>query len=549
MRFLKTLFCLLLTFNSILFVNAQSNESKAYFDRSGKSSSENQEYYYRVKTDKPNEYKSYYSNGGSLYFEGKIIDASETDESENVYSGNCTWYYKNGKKKASRTFNAEGKEHGTSVYYFESGKLWKEIEFKNGNIEGNAFKEYDEDGKVSKTFEEKFDNNSNDWDLYNSDKTSASITSGSLVLTSYTKEGAARYISLPNNSEDFIIDATINISKLKNGDKAGILYGFKDWQNYNFFLISNTSFYIGMMYEGVTSIKANGMFSADIKKDESNIIKVIGIGEKNVYSVNGSIQYTTDRTKNFGSNIGFSVSGKNTVTIETFIFKEIDYKNSNALIGNDRADLNVKATGSGIFISANGYILTNYHVIDNANKVQIEVNENGGTKLYNASIVQKDMDNDLAILKINDDEFKPFPSLDYSFIESGSADVGATVFTIGFPYALAGMGKDAKFTDGKISSKTGYNGAINSYQTSIPVQPGNSGGPLFNDKGQLIGVINSKVMAADNVSYAIKLNYVKNLMELLQDSPSFPNSKRMTSVSTEEKVKIITPYVVLIKIK
>ena len=71
------------------------------------------------------------------------------------------------------------------------------------------------------------------------------------------------------------------------------------------------------------------------------------------------------------------------------------------------------------------------------------------------------------------------------------------------------MGKAAKFTDGKISSKTGYNNAINSYQTSIPVQPGNSGGPLFNDKAQLIGVINSAIKDADNVSYAIKLSLSK----------------------------------------
>ena len=529
-------------------IRSQSDENKTYFDRSGKSSKENQEFYYRVKTDRPDEYKSYFVNGGSLYFEGKIKKTSDTDENENVYSGTCIWYYKNSKKKSERTFNAEGLENGTSVYYFESGKIWKEFEYNKGNIVGNSFKEYDEDGKVSKTFEENFDNNHNDWDLYTSDKTSATIANGALTLTSFTKEGASRYISLPTNSEDFIIDATINISKLKTGDKAGIIYSFKDWQNYNFFLISNTSFYVGMVYEGVVAMKANGKYSSERKKTEANIIKVLGIGEKNIYSVNGAIQYTTDKSRNFGSNIGFSVSGKNTVTIENFVFKEIDYKGSNALIGS-KTDLNIKASGSGIFISTSGYILTNYHVVDNANKLQIEVNENGSPKSYNAKVIQKDIDNDLAILKINDDAFKPLTSVDYSFIESGSADVGASVFTIGFPYALSGMGKDAKFTDGKISSKTGYNSAINSYQTSIPVQPGNSGGPLFNEKGQLIGVINSKIMAADNVSYAIKLNYIKNLIELLPDSPPFPNNQGLLNKTTEEKVKIITQYVVLIKIK
>ena len=70
------------------------------------------------------------------------------------------------------------------------------------------------------------------------------------------------------------------------------------------------------------------------------------------------------------------------------------------------------------------------------------------------------------------------------------------------------MGKEAKFTDGKISAKTGYEGAVNSFQSTIPVQPGNSGGPVFNDLGQLVGVINARINNADNVSYAIKLNYI-----------------------------------------
>lgn len=543
MKFYRSLYLL---FFSVQII-AQTDQDKIYFDRLGKKCLENQAYYFREKTGKPDEYKSYFVNGGNLYFEGKIITPSDTTENLNVYSGTCTWYFKNGKKKAIRSFNAAGLEINTSTYYYENGKIWKEIDYFNGKIVDNLFTEYDEDGKVSKTFEENFNTNSNEWDLYTSDKTSAIITNGCLTLTSFTKEGAARYINMLSGSQDFILDATIGISKLNNGDKTGMIYGFKDWQNYNFFLISNTSFYIGSVYEGVLMLKANGMYSSDIKKTEANVIKVIGIGEKNIYTINGAIQYTSDKIKNPGSNFGFSVSGKNTVTIENFVFKQINYKNSNTITSNNN-DLNVKATGSGIFISTNGYIITNYHVIDNANRIRIEVNENGSPKSYDAVVIQKDIDNDLAIIKVQDDNFKPLLSIDYSFIESGAADVGASVFTIGFPYALSGMGKDAKFTDGKISAKTGYNGAINSYQTSVPIQPGNSGGPLFNDKGQLIGIMNSIIQSADNVSYAIKINYIKNLVELLPDGPPFPNSKKLFTSSTEERVKVITQYVVLIKI-
>ena len=145
--------------------------------------------------------------------------------------------------------------------------------------------------------------------------------------------------------------------------------------------------------------------------------------------------------------------------------------------------------------------------------------------------------------------FSSFPEIKYAFKESGQLDVGSSVFTIGYPHALSGMGKEAKFTDGKISAKTGYNGAVNTFQTTIPVQPGNSGGPVFNDNGQLIGIINATFKEADNVSYAIKLNYIKNLIELLPENIVLPFNSSVNSLTLEEKLKVLTNYVVLVKVK
>jgi S1-C subfamily serine protease len=546
----KKIFISLLLLLSFQMGFSQSTGEKVYFDKAGKSTDQEQSrYYYRQKTDATNGYKSHYVNGGALFFEGKIITANEEDESLNVYTGLCTWYYKNGNKKMSRNYNATGVESGTSTYYYESGKIWKEIEYTNGQIANGRFKEYNEDGQSNRIFEEDFENNNNDWDLYTSDKTSAKITNGSLELTSYIPAGNSRYISIPSKSAEFALEAVINIEKLKEGSKAGLIYGFKDWQNYNYFYISSTSIYVGLVYEGVNSVRADGMYSSAIKKKGANIIKILSDGEKSIYSINGEVQYSSSRTKNYGSNIGFAVSGKSTVNIEKLIFKEIDYKSASSAGGNSNTDMDVKATGSGLIFSVDGYILTNHHVIESANKVLIEIHSGGLTKSYNATVVQKDVDNDLAILKINDESFKSLTNIPYSFKESGGVDVGASAFTIGYPYALSGMGKEAKFTDGKISSKTGYNNAINSYQTSIPVQPGNSGGPLFNDKAQLIGVINAGIPDADNVSYAIKLSYIKNLIELLPESVDLPANQGLSSASLEEKVKSISNYVVLIKIK
>jgi S1-C subfamily serine protease len=526
---------------------ASSQGNPIYFDKIGKAVTESQAYYYRQSSGKPNGYESFYVSNEAKFFEGTITQASSTDESQNVYSGTCTWYYKNGKKKMVRTFNEKGIENGTSYYYFESGKVSKEIDYKAGTIVDNTYKEYNEDGQVSRVFEEDFTRNTNDWDLYKSDKSSSRITNGIFELTSLTKEGTSRYINVPSNYREFSLEALVDIAGLREGDKAGLIYGFKDWQNYNFFLITASSFYIGTIYEGVSAIKAEGMYSGVINKKAFNSLKILSNGEKNVYSINGEIQFSADRFRNFGSNVGVAISGKSTVKVDKIYYKDFDYVGSETM--RTGVDIDVKATGSGLIFSKEGYIITNHHVVDDTKKIVVEVCTSGDCKSYSAVLVKQDIDNDLAVIKISDERFKSLDSIRYSFKETGGIEVGASVFTIGYPMALSGMGKEAKFTDGRISAKTGYNNAINAYQTSIPVQPGNSGGPLFNEKGQLLGVINARIKDADNVSYAVKLNYIKNLIELLNDQPPTPSDNSINTLSLEEKIKVLSNYVVLVKVK
>jgi S1-C subfamily serine protease len=529
-------------------ITAQTGASKIYFDKSGKVTSQASAYYYRTKVDDSGLYKSFYTGTEGVYFEGKILKPSTLDENMNMYAGACTWYYKNGKKKIVTNYTSQGKEDGLSVFYYESGKIWKEIEYKNGVVIGNT-KEYDEDGTLNTLLKENFNNNSKDWDLYTSNKSLAEIKDGKLHLQSFTSAGTSRLINgLPLTSEDFTVEATIGIENLKTTGKVGILYGFKDWNNYNFFLISKSGFTVGLVYEGVLSMNVENMFSAEINELKPNTLKLIALGANNIFSINGAIQYKTERTKLFGSKLGVVISGENSAIIDDIIFKQLDARGGSSTVERAAADNNVKATGSGVVISKDGYILTNYHVIEDANKVLIEITDNGNVKAYYAKVIQKDIDNDLAILKIDDASFVPYTEVAYSFVARGDINIGASVFTIGFPYALSGMGKNAKFTNGTISSKTGYNESINSFQTSIPVQPGNSGGPVFNDKGELIGVVYSKIMTADNVSYAIKMSFVKNLMEVLPDSPPYP-SKNIEQLTTEEKVSLLTKYVVLIKVQ
>lgn len=541
----KFILILVLLITSISF--SQNNGTKTYFDKQGKVTTVNLAYYYRIQ-ESNDFYKCFYINE-NIYFEGKIIKLDKVNDLNNSYTGICKWYYKNGKIKATRSFDGKGVENGISSYYYENGKIWKEINFINGKMKDNSFIEYDETGVAYHIFEEDFSTNVNDWDLYASNKSSANIVNGVLELASYTPEGTSRFINVSTASSDIIIEALIDISMLKVGSKAGIIFGFKDWQNYNFFVVTNSTFFIGTVFEGLSSIRAEDMYTSALLKTGYNNLKILNIDDKSVFSINGEVQMTTDSYRLYGSKVGFILSGENKILIDRLITKEVNFNSLKSDENVSFEDKNVKATGSGIIISKNGYVITNHHVIEEAKDVLIELNDNGVMKTYAAHVIKNDKDNDLSILQIKDPKFKPFEKIAYSFKESGALEVGSSVYTLGYPMALAGMGKETKFTDGKISSKTGYNNSINSFQTTVPVQPGNSGGPLFDDKGKLIGVINAKIKEADNVSYAIKLNYIKNLIEILPETIDIPNDTSVSSLSLQDQVKLLSNYVVLIKIK
>ena len=527
---------------------SQNDKRKIYFDKSGKSCPEGMAYYYRQQTDTSAYYRSLYSSNDKLYFEGAITAASNDDENKNEYKGNCHWYFKNGNLKYLKSYNDKGVEVGISKYYYESGKIWKEIELENGKIKNSTYSEYNEDGARNVIFEDHFNNNYNEWDLYMSNKSLSGIGNGVFEIEALTKEGTSRYINIPVNSKSYAVEATLTIKDLKEGSKVGLLYGFKDWQNYHYFAISKKGVFIGSVYEGINSTDVDAMFSNNINAIEDNNLKVICNGEKNYFSINGEIQYTCNLNRLYGNNFGFIASGKSKTKIDEFIVKGMDAGKASRT-ETSPSDVNIKATGSGLLLSASGYFITNHHVVEHSSTFLVEINENSTKKTYSAVLVTQDKENDLAILKINDGAFEKLTPLKYSFKLSGQLDVGATAFTIGYPMALNGMGKEAKFTDGKISAKTGYDGAINSFQTTIPVQPGNSGGPVFNTDGQLIGLINASIRNADNVSYAIKLNYIKNLIELLPDNLDLPTDNVNSALTLEEKIKVLTNYVVLVKVK
>ncbi len=199
--------------------------------------------------------------------------------------------------------------------------------------------------------------------------------------------------------------------------------------------------------------------------------------------------------------------------------------------------------GTGFALNK-GYLATNYHVVENAKTIKVKGilgNFNAG---YNASIVTVDKVNDLAILKITDNQFKGFGVIPYK-IKTEMSEVGENVFVLGYPL-IATMGDEIKLTTGVISAKTGFKGDVALYQISAPVQPGNSGGPLFDNLGNLIGVVNSKHTETENVSYAIKASYLLNLIESASLKEVVPRVNSLSTLNLANKVKKIKNSIFII---
>ncbi len=188
---------------------------------------------------------------------------------------------------------------------------------------------------------------------------------------------------------------------------------------------------------------------------------------------------------------------------------------------------------TGFLVSAQGYVITSQHVINNADSVYIQNEKYGSLK---AVVVHSDPVNDVSVLKIvSPVKIEPLP---YTVADT-DAELAEDVYTLGFPR------EEVVFGEGSISSLTGYRANPNAYQVSVPVNPGNSGGPLLNTKGDLIGMISGVQTQASGATFAIKSAVLKQIVtDSVLDSLSVPvklpkqNSlKNSTRVQQVKKLK------------
>ncbi len=185
------------------------------------------------------------------------------------------------------------------------------------------------------------------------------------------------------------------------------------------------------------------------------------------------------------------------------------------------------ATGSGFFITDDGCLISNYHVVKDATKVRLLT----GAGLIDAMVAKVDTANDLALLKAGG-AFKPLP-----IAASHTVKLGGTVASVGFP-DIGLQGFAPKLAKGEIASLSGAADDPRYFQISLPVQPGNSGGALVDARGNVVGIVAAKLDASialaatgslpENVNYAVKSSLLLSFLESVPDVEAKlkePNSK------------------------
>lgn len=195
------------------------------------------------------------------------------------------------------------------------------------------------------------------------------------------------------------------------------------------------------------------------------------------------------------------------------------------------------------FAISNELIMTCYHVVKGAKQISVRGLDGRFDTAFIATINLYDEDLDVAILKIRRAVIPDSVVLPYYFKQKTS-DVGENIFVLGYPLQNS-MGQEIKLTTGVISSGSGFLGDTTLYQISAPIQPGNSGGPLFDSRGNLIGLISAKHLKADNVGYALKLNL---LSDILKRKGITMSTSKLTAGELSSKVKLFKNYIYSVEV-
>jgi S1-C subfamily serine protease len=216
---------------------------------------------------------------------------------------------------------------------------------------------------------------------------------------------------------------------------------------------------------------------------------------------------------------------------------------NNVKIQINEPPINYTTGGTSFLIDPKGYLVTNAHVVQGARHIAVE-NRTGES--FRAKAVFVDQGRDIAILKIDDNIYKLAGSIPYS-INKNSSDLAEPIFTLGYPR------NEIVYGQGYLSAKTGYNGDTLSCQIEITANRGNSGSPIFNRNGEVIGILNGRQANTDAFVFAIHSRYIHDAIEKLKKDSSYrlvklPAASAIRGLDRTQQVKKVQDCVFMVKV-
>jgi len=204
------------------------------------------------------------------------------------------------------------------------------------------------------------------------------------------------------------------------------------------------------------------------------------------------------------------------------------------------------SSGTAFLIDGKGYLITNAHVLGNATNATVT---NGKGQEFTTKILSVDQDKDLAILKIEDEDFKTVSVLPYA-IKKSSPELGEEIFTLGYPRYPT---EDIVYNMGYLSSASGYNGDTASCSINLSANPGNSGGPVFNRNGDVVGILTARQNEVQGVVFAVKAKKIFEMVDELKKEDTAVQKIKIAGYSTlkgqprVEQNKKLVDYVFIVK--